>query len=154
MKIKNRNKTLFLRNYYICHTKIQIQTNMLERDYIKRLIRQFFEAIEKLKEKKAEKDHSMYRAYFLQPVSFFYEQDTEFILHYLYTTFQPEEVLQRVEMLSELFLYDASVESNPQTRKMLQKKGFLLLKHLDTHSNTFSFDRRRKMAELEQLTHE
>ena len=43
---------------------------MLERDYIMRLIRQFFEALEKLKEEKAEKQsstlqleiHSMYRA--------------------------------------------------------------------------------------------
>lgn len=52
---------------------------MLERDYIMRLIRQFFEALEKLKEEKAEKQsstlqleiHSMYRAYFHQPESFF-----------------------------------------------------------------------------------
>ena len=53
---------------------------MLERDYIMRLIRQFFEALEKLKEEKAEKQsstlqleiHSMYRAYFHQPEIFFY----------------------------------------------------------------------------------
>ena len=53
---------------------------MLERDYIMRLIRQFFEALEKLKEEKAEKQsstlqleiHSMYRAYFHQPESFFF----------------------------------------------------------------------------------
>ena len=52
---------------------------MLERDYIMRLIRQFFEALEKFKEEKAEKQsstlqleiHSMYRAYFHQPESFF-----------------------------------------------------------------------------------
>ena len=29
----------------------------------------------------------MYRAYFHQPESFFYEQDAEFILHYLQTEF-------------------------------------------------------------------
>lgn len=52
---------------------------MLERDYIMRLIRQFFEALEKLKEEKAEKQsstlqleiHSMYRAYFTSLKVFF-----------------------------------------------------------------------------------
>ena len=93
---------------------------MLERDYIMRLIRQFFEALEKLKEEKAEKQsstlqleiHSMYRAYFHQPESFFYEQDAEFILHYLQTEFPKQEFLQRIEMLSELLCYDASIKSS------------------------------------------
>lgn len=52
---------------------------MLERDYIKRLIRQFFEAIEKLKEERDKKNtpelqlqaNSMYRAFFMQSASFF-----------------------------------------------------------------------------------
>ena len=54
---------------------------MLERDYIMRLIRQFFEALEKLKEKRDTNDgtsiqvetNNMYTSYFHQPEAFFYE---------------------------------------------------------------------------------
>ena len=120
---------------------------MLERDYIMRLIRQFFEALEKLKEEKAEKQsstlqleiHSMYRAYFHQPESFFYEQDAEFILHYL---------LQRIEMLSELLCYDASIKSSAKEKKELYRKALYTMEYLDTHSDTFSFERRRKIGEI------
>lgn len=129
---------------------------MLERDYIMRLIRQFFEALEKLKEEKAEKQsstlqleiHSIYRAYFHQPESFFYEQDTEFILHYLQTEFPKQEFLQRIEMLSELLCYDASIKSSAKEKKELYRKALYTMEYLDTHSDTFSFERRRKIGEI------
>lgn len=122
---------------------------MLERDYIMRLIRQFFEALEKLKEEKAEKQsstlqleiHSMYRAYFHQPESFFYEQDAEFILHYLQTEFPKQEFLQRIEMLSELLC-------SAKEKKELYRKALYTMEYLDTHSDTFSFERRRKIGEI------
>ena len=114
---------------------------MLERDYIMRLIRQFFEALEKLKEEKAEKQsstlqleiHSMYRAYFHQPESFFYEQDAEFILHYLQTEFPKQ---------------DASIKSSAKEKKELYRKALYTMEYLDTHSDTFSFERRRKIGEI------
>lgn len=129
---------------------------MLERDYIMRLIRQFFEALEKLKEEKAEKQsstlqleiHSMYRAYFHQPESFFYEQDAEFILHYIQTEFPKQEFLQRIEMLSELLCYDASIKSSAKEKKELYRKALYTMEYLDTHSDTFSFERRRKIGEI------
>ncbi len=131
---------------------------MLERDYIKRLIRQFFEAIEKLKEEREKKDttdlqlqaNSMYRAFFIQPVSFFYEQDVEFILMQLQNDFPERGFLPRVEMLSELFHFDASLQNNPETRKMLLEKSYRLLSYYDTHCDTFSFERRKKIAEIQQ----
>lgn len=91
---------------------------MLERDYIMRLIRQFFETLEKLREKrKRDKGTTlqmdikgMYQSYFLQTDNFFYEQDCEFILHYLQTEFPPQEFIQRVEMLAEMFYFDAEIQ--------------------------------------------
>ena len=132
---------------------------MLERDYIKRLIRQFFEAIEKLKEEKEKEDiptvqlqvNSMYTAYFLKSASFFYEQDTEFAIQYLASSFSPDELLERVEMLSELFYQDALLKATHEARKDLLKKSLSLLTFLDTHSDTFSFERRAKMANLQAL---
>ena len=111
---------------------------------------------EKLKEEKAEKQsstlqleiHSMYRAYFHQPESFFYEQDAEFILHYLQTEFPKQEFLQRIEMLSELLCYDASIKSSAKEKKELYRKALYTMEYLDTHSDTFSFERRRKIGEI------
>lgn len=132
---------------------------MLERDYIMRLIRQFFEALEKLKEEKETKPvatlrvevYSMYRAYFRQPESFFYEQDAEYILHYLQAEFPEQEFLHRIEMLSDLLSYDASIQQSAEERKTLYQKVLYLMNYLDTHSDTFSFDRRRKIAEIKGL---
>ena len=61
---------------------------MLERDYIKRLIRQFFDALEKLIEKKEYlpqeniqlEFEGMYRTYFLESKEFFCTQDKEYLL--------------------------------------------------------------------------
>ena len=111
---------------------------------------------EKLKEEKAEKQsstlqleiHSMYRAYFHQPESFFYEQDAEFILHYLQTEFPKQDFLQRIEMLSELLCYDASIKSSAKEKKELYRKALYTMEYLDTHSDTFSFERRRKIGEI------
>lgn len=135
---------------------------MLERDYIKRLIRQFFEAIEKLKEERDKKNtpelqlqaNSMYRAFFMQPASFFYEQDVEFILMQLQEDFPEKGFLPRVEMLSELFYFDYILQNNPETGNMLLKKSYELLSYYDTHCDTFSFERRKKIAEIKQLIYE
>ena len=62
---------------------------MLQRDYIMRLLQQFFEALEKLVEERDKKDgpelqlqlQSIYRAYFNHPSTFYYDQDAEYILN-------------------------------------------------------------------------
>lgn len=79
---------------------------------------------------------------------FFYEQDAEFILHYLQTEFPKQEFLQRIEMLSELLCYDASIKSSAKEKKELYRKTLYTMEYLDTHSDTFSFERRRKIGEI------
>ena len=136
---------------------------MLERDYIRRLIRQFFEEIEKLKDR--QKKHtdassfqceiaSMYRAYLGHPVSFFYEQDAEFILQTLVSDFPTGQLVQRVEMLADLLYLDASV---PDCSECLQtdlwKKSLFLYNYVDIHSDIFSFERRSRIAVLKEKIH-
>ncbi len=131
---------------------------MLERDYIMRLIRDFFDALEKLKEKSQKENKptlqleikSMYRAYFTQSENFFYEQDINYILFYLETTFPSHELLQRVEILAELMYFDGSIQTEAE-KKLLWSKSLALLLYLDTHSNTFSMERRNKIAKIKEL---
>ena len=102
-----------------------------------RLLQQFFEALEKLVEERDKKDgpelqlqlQSIYRAYFNHPSTFYYDQDAEYILNEMGQNYGGEELLPRIDMLSELLF---------------------LLNYLDTHSDTFSFERRGKIGEIEK----
>lgn len=132
---------------------------MLEKDYIMRLIRQFFEALEKLKEKKGKENETtlqmetsgMYRSYFHQPQDFFYEAGMDIILAYMQARFTEEECLQRIELLAELIHFDASLKSSKEEQTALEQKALELLNFADTHSDTFSFGRRQKMKEIEDF---
>ena len=112
-----------------------------------RLLQQFFEALEKLVEERDKKDgpelqlqlQSIYRAYFNHPSTFYYDQDAEYILNEMGQNYGGEELLTRIDMLSELLYQDA-----------LLRKSLFLLNYLDTHSDTFSFERRGKIGEIEK----
>lgn len=132
---------------------------MLERDYIKRLIRQFFDSLEKLIEKKEYlpqeniqlEFEGMYRTYFLKPKEFFCIQDSEYILMYLCQTFEKHELLDRVEILAELLYQDALIQSSNDEQKELLGKSLYLLEYLDLHSDTFSFERKGKIAGIKKM---
>ena len=121
---------------------------MLQRDYIMRLVRQFIEALEKLVEEKKKEDgpefqlkiQSIYRAYFNHSHHFYYEQDAEYILTDLSQDYEGQEFLTRIDMLSELLYQDA-----------LLAKALYLKEYLDSHSDTFSFERRNKINEIKKL---
>lgn len=132
---------------------------MLERDYIMRLIRQFFEALEKLKEKRDINDgtsiqvetNNMYTSYFHQPEAFFYEAGSDIIIGYMQARFSEKEYMQRIELLAELLYFDSTIKTSKEQQRMLWEKVLDLLTFLDTHSDTFSFDRRRKMEDIKAL---
>ena len=132
---------------------------MLERDYIKRLIRQFFDALEKLIEKKEYlpqeniqlEFEGMYRTYFLESKEFFCTLDKEYLLMYLCQTFERHELLDRVEILAELLYQDALIQSSDDEQKNLLEKSLYLLEYLDQHSDTFSFERKGKIAVIKKM---
>ena len=130
---------------------------MLQRDYIMRLLQQFFETLEKLVEERDKKNgpelqlqlQSIYRAYFNHPPTFYYDQDAEYILNEMGQNYGGEELLTRINMLSELLHQDALLKE-PEEQKYLLRKSLFLLKYLDEHSNTFSFERKGKIEEIEK----
>lgn len=130
---------------------------MLQRDYIMRLLQDFVEALEKLVEERGKHDgpelqlqlQSIYRAYFNHPHTFYYNQDAEYILNDLGQNYGGEELLTRIEMLSELLYQDALLKE-PKEQNYLLRKSLYLLIYLDEHSDTFSFERRGKISEIEK----
>lgn len=130
---------------------------MLQRDYIMRLLQDFVEALEKLVEERGKHDgpelqlqlQSIYRAYFNHPHTFYYNQDAEYILNDLGQNYGGEELLTRIEMLSELLYQDALLKG-PEEQNYLLRKSLYLLIYLDEHSDTFSFERRGKISEIEK----
>lgn len=130
---------------------------MLQRDYIMRLLQDFVEALEKLVEERGKHDgpelqlqlQSIYRAYFNHPHTFYYNQDAEYILNDLGQNYGGEELLTRIEMLSELLYQDALLKE-PEEQNYLLRKSLYLLIYLDEHSDTFSFERRGKISEIEK----
>ena len=122
-----------------------------------RLLQQFFEALEKLVEERDKKNgpelqlqlQSIYRAYFNHPPTFYYNQDAEYILNEMGQNYGGEELLTRIDMLSELLHQDALLKE-PEEQKHLLRKSLFLLKYLDEHSDTFSSERRGKIGEIEK----
>ena len=122
-----------------------------------RLLQQFFETLEKLVEERDKKNgpelqlqlQSIYRAYFNHPPTFYYDQDAEYILNEMGQNYGGEELLTRIDMLSELLHQDALLKE-PEEQKHLLRKSLFLLKYLDEHSNTFSFERKGKIEEIEK----
>lgn len=130
---------------------------MLQRDYIMRLLQDFVEALEKLVEERGKHNgpelqlqlQSIYRAYFNHPHTFYYNQDAEYILNDLGQNYGGEELLTRIEMLSELLYQDALLKESEEQNYLLRKSLYLLI-YLDEHSDTFSFERRGKISEIEK----
>lgn len=122
-----------------------------------RLLQDFAEALEKLVEERYKKEgpelqlqiQSIYRAYFNHPHTFYYTQDAEYILNDLGQNYGGEELLTRIDMLSELIYQDALLKETEE-QKYLLRKSLYLLKYLDKHSDTFSFERRGKISEIEK----
>ena len=70
---------------------------------------------------------------------------------YLCQTFERHELLDRVEILAELLYQDALIQSSDDEQKNLLEKSLYLLEYLDQHSDTFSFERKGKIAGIKKM---
>ncbi len=124
-------------------------TEMLERDYIMRLVREFFEALELLKRKdlKERKDEleRMYGQY-VGPYAFYRTASVDDIMDSM-QQYSPAERLPRMEMLAELYYAETALVSAPE-RVLLLEKAFSLFNYVDSHDRTYDMVRLRKMAEI------
>ena len=67
--------------------------------------------------------------------------------HYAKEQWKPEEQVNRLEMLAELYFVEGKQLQNP-LRDMLLTKAFALFDFVDGNSPTFSLSRQQKMAEI------
>jgi len=125
---------------------------MLQRDYFLRLVREFAEALQLLRnkkdrEKQLEEMREMYREYLGGPYEFWHTAELSDVMDAI-GQFPEDERFERMEMLAELYYAESSLHSLP-IREMLLEKAFNLFDFCDRHSGMFSLERQLKIAEIE-----
>lgn len=124
---------------------------MLERDYIMRLVREFFEALELLKRKdlKERKDEleRMYNQY-VGPYALYHTATIDDIMHSM-ESYAADERLERMEMLAELYYAESALVSAPE-RSALLEKAFALFSFIDRHDRTYDMVRLAKIADIKR----
>jgi hypothetical protein len=126
---------------------------MLEQDYIMRLVREFFEALElfirqkRPIEVKIENLRALYDQY-VGPAAFYQTAEMADVMD-SFGRFEESQRIHRMEMLAELYYIDADLHTGPQ-RDDLLNRALTLFRYIDSHSDTFSFDRLNKINRLEK----
>lgn len=126
---------------------------MIEQDYILRLMREFFEALElllrskKSVEIKIEKLQQLYEQY-VGPADFYHAAPMEEVMA-SFERFKPEERLYKMEMLAELYFVDADWHTGP-ARDELMQRALNMFRFVDRHGKTYSMDRLQKISQLEK----
>ena len=132
---------------------------MIERDYIVRVIQEFFKLINgllgKLNEDNADEIHrqlqEVYSAYFGGSCQFFYQLSCEDLLGFIDSDEQFRHV-ERVEMLSELLYRDGLLTGDTILRNDLLGKALALIERVEKQSKSFSVERNdRKTGILAML---
>ena len=134
---------------------------MVERDYIMRLLQDFFAMIAKLVRLKVEEPdttkvqerfNEMYRQFFRQQAEHFYCMEKEDILNEL----EREELSETgqnamIQMLSELLYQDGLIKKDVTEKCMLLEKAFYLMQYLAFYSKTYSWDMEQKMSDIKKI---
>jgi hypothetical protein len=126
---------------------------MIQKDYIMRLIKQFFEAVERLiKMKSKEHDrmeiqtylNEMYDTFLKKSGDFYHSTEIEEIIQ----SFKNDEKEPMLEILSELLYQDALLRDNQHE---LLIKALKLNEYMQEHSATFSFNRQLRIDEIKKM---
>lgn len=137
---------------------------MVERDYIMRMLQEFFSAIAKvlLRTPGIEPDLShiqkqfneMYRQFFRNAAEHYYNLTKEEILDELkQEDYSEQDFFAKLQMLSELLYQDGLIKKSIPEKHPLLEKALYLLEYLDQNSRTFSWDREQKINDIrEKLT--
>lgn len=116
-----------------------------------RLVREFAEALELVLrgrdiDKRRDELRHLYDQY-VGPYDFYHTAAIEDIMD-SFEQVEPEERMERMEMLADLYYAEADTSSGP-FRHMLMEKAFRLFCFIDAHSRTFSMLRQAKIADLQ-----
>lgn len=134
--------------------KTKKTATMFEKDYILRLLQQFFEDLSLFlsKKKKEEEEHekqedydwaSLYDTY-VGDYSFYHTAQWEEILA-SFSKYSPSERLHRMEMLAELYFREAQLERDSAVKLSLLERSLLLWEYINKYSDTYSMERVRRM---------
>lgn len=129
---------------------------MLQQDYIMRLIREFFAALQRLLEKNEIEDktkalHEMYEQY-LGPYEFYQDASMDEVMQ-SFEKFPEEQRIHRMEMLAELYYVESDMRARP-FNDILLRRALPLFEWIDRHSGVYSFDRLRKMDDIKKRLNE
>lgn len=124
---------------------------MLQRDYIKRLIREFAEALRRMLDqkevtKRRESIRQLYEQY-LGPYNLYHFATIDELMLAI-QSYPEDQRMERLAMLAELYYAEADTEASAHDRETLLQKAFNLFEFLERESGVYSIERRGKMAEL------
>lgn len=131
---------------------------MLQRDYIMRILQQFYDALHKLVNNiEAEKIedvqlqfNGMYLDYLKKDCSFFYENNISTILQFLGEG-NDKESLAKITILAELLFNDALLNQISEMKQKLLSKTLDLLLLIKSRDKTFSAERDNRIAQIREL---
>lgn len=125
---------------------------MFEKDYIIRLLNQFFEDLNAfLHKKKAvnkqEDWQNIYNAY-TGDYTFYHTAGMDEILK-SFDTYEGEERTYRMQILAELYLQETrTVLLSPEDKKALLEKSLLIWEYIDRNSDTYSIERKQRIDSI------
>ena len=128
---------------------------MIQRDYYLRMIEEFARALANFLEKPytdSRRDREMadlYRQY-VGDYTTLRNLSTEETLHYGNSQWDEAGRTERLAMLAELLYTEATYRQAPLCL-MLYDKAYRLYDYVETYGNTYSIDRRGKMAHIRQI---
>lgn len=134
---------------------------MLQRDYIMKLIQQMIDSLFLLLNKKdIDEDerksqlNDFYRSYVRGTQDFYVNAPINDILAFIEEEYGKEELIYRVEMLTEIMYQDSMLEDDLKNKKSKMSQNLALLNYLEENSNTYSMLRVGKIDELKKLLKE
>lgn len=133
---------------------------MYEEDYFMKLIQEFFQALNKAIHGKKSLDNpsdqencvsDLYGSYFQADSAFFYGYDVMTILGFLRERCEEQDLPMMIEMISELFYQDALLKTDDALKNNLLEKALFFLSYLDEQSDTYSVERKDKIALIKRM---
>jgi hypothetical protein len=137
---------------------------MVERDYILRILQEFFQAIAKVVRRKEESGDfaeaearfdEMYRQFFRRERTYYFDTEKEIIAEDIEDeTISERDAIGKIQMLAELLYQDALIRKTAPERIDLLEKALYLFRYLDANSKTFSWERGQRMQDIVKMLDE
>lgn len=95
--------------------------------------------------------NDFYNNYVRGTQNFYINTPVKDIITYIEQEYGKEEVIYRIEMLTEIMYQDSMLEEDLNTKKSKMEQNLALLNYLEENSNTYSMIRVGKIDELKKF---